>query len=238
MGNIIECKNINKSYGKKVALSDISVCVESEKIVGLLGANGCGKTTLIKIIVGMDLLYDGEIVLEEGISSKDKGYLEKCRSKISYCSDIYCFNDSDTIAKLLEFYEWFYDDFDKERALKNFSEHKLELNVPVGTFSKGMKEATKVILAMSRNCKLYILDEPFDGMDVVARESIIKMLIANIPEDAAMIISSHNINDIENILDEAIFIKKGKVVLQRPVDQLREESGKSLEDIFKDYFRA
>ncbi len=238
MGIVVDCKNINKNYGRKKVLEDVSICVEEGKIIGLLGPNGSGKTTLIKIITGMINSYDGTIEFDNGnIKSSDKDYLVNMRVRVSYCPDKMCYENSATVGKIVDFYETFFRDFDKERALKELSNRKIDLEEKIGNLSKGTAERLKVILTMSRKARLYILDEPFDGIDVLARDSIIKMIITFLPEDAAIIISTHNLAEIEKVLDEAVFLKEGRILFQKSVEDIRQENGRSLMDTFKDCFK-
>lgn len=236
MGIIIECENISKSYGKKKALSDVSFKIESGKIVGLLGLNGCGKSTLIRILTGICVTGQGSMSIMDGsVKLGDKDYYEKLRSMISYCPDKLEYKKERSVRNIIEDYEAFFDDFDRDNALKALDNEKIDVNEKIGALSKGQAEKVKVIMTMSRSARLYVLDEPLDGIDVVSRDSIIKMMIERVPEDASMLISSHNIADIENVLDETIFLKNGQVILQKQVDELRDEKGKSLVDVFKEY---
>lgn len=235
MGNIISCVNLSKQYKNKKVLNNINIDIEAGKIIGLLGPNGAGKTTLIKILCGNNLIYEGNVILEDAINSKnDKNYLEVLRKRIAYCPDNNCYESGKSVNDLLEYYSLFYEDFDRKMAEELLKEQNIEFTGKIGEQSKGTIEIIKVIMTISRRAKLYILDEPFDGVDVTAREIIIKTIVSRLPEEASAIISSHNIGDIENYLDEAIFIGKGEIIKAAIVDEMRDEYGKSLTEIFKE----
>lgn len=237
MGNIISCSNLSKQYGSKKVINNINISIDAGKIIGLLGPNGAGKTTLIKILCGNNLIYDGTIILEDSINSKnDENYLEILRSKIAYCPDNNCYEDNKTVKDLIKYYSLFFDDFDAKLAEELLKEQRIEFTNKIAEQSKGTIEKIKVILTISRRTRLYILDEPFDGVDLTARDDIAKTIVSNLPEDASVIICSHNIGDIEKYLDEVIFIENGNIIKTGVVDELRDEYGKSLSDIFKDMF--
>lgn len=231
MSTILECKNIHKSYGKKKALDDITFSIESGKIVGLFGINGCGKTTLLKSFAGMLQIDSGDIKIDGHEIGADS------KKITAYAPDRVCFNERDTVEYLVDFYNTFFEDFDKEMAIKSLETHNINIKEKMAKLSKGNAEKVQIILTMSRRCKLYILDEPFDGIDAIARESIVKMMLKDVPDESTVIITTHNINEIENMLDEAIFLKDGKLLFHKSVDDLREEYGKSVNDVFKEVLR-
>ena len=231
MSTLVECRNLSHSYGKNKALENINLTIGSGKIVGLFGPNGSGKTTLIKKLAGM--IHD-----ETGaISICGNSVGEKSKALVSYSPDRIAYNKGSRIIDLLGMYEIMFDDFDRQRAEGALEEFKIDRSDIVGKLSKGNAEKLQIILTMSRNAKLYILDEPFNGVDPVAKENIIRIVLKNIAEDSSMLISTHQIDEIEQILDEAIFIRDGKVLFHKPTDELRDETGKSLIDTYKEEFR-
>ena len=231
MSVLLECKNLSHRYGKKVALDDVSFLMESGKIVGLFGPNGSGKTTLIKQIVG--LLQDEKQAIK--IDGEPVGEITK--AKVSYSPDRLAFKGDRKVSDLLDFYELMYDDFDRGHAEEALAGLGIDTGEYIGKMSKGTGEKTQIILVMSRKAKLYVLDEPFAGIDPVARETVIRIMLQNMPEDASLLLSTHHIQETEQILDEAIFIKEGKIVFQKSVEEMREESGRSLSEAYMEVFR-
>ena len=231
MSVLLECNNLSHKYGRKKALDDVSFQIESGKIVGLFGPNGSGKTTLIKMIVG--LLQDEKQTIK--IDGDPVG--ENTKAKVSYSPDRLAFKSDRKVSDLLDFYELMYDDFDREHAEEVLAGLGIDTSEYIGKMSKGTGEKTQIILVMSRKAKLYVLDEPFAGIDPVARETVIKIMLQNMPEDASLLLSTHHIQETEQILDEAIFIKDGKLAFHKSVEELREESGRSLSDAYMEVFR-
>jgi ABC-2 type transport system ATP-binding protein len=231
MSTILECKELSHSYGKKKALDDVYFSIESGKIVGLFGPNGSGKTTLIKIIAGM--IHDENSAVN--ICGNPVG--AKSKAVVSYSPDRMPYRTDQKIADILESYELMYEDFDRKEAEKSLEELGIHSDDIIGKLSKGNSEKLQVIITMSRKAKLYILDEPFNGIDPVARENVVMIMLRMAPEESSLIISTHQIGDIEQILDEAIFLKDGKIVLQRSVDEIRDEKGQSLADAYMEEFR-
>ena len=231
MSVILECNNLSHRYGKKTALDDVSFQIESGKIIGLFGPNGSGKTTLIKKIVG--LLQD-----EKGsIRINGEAVGEKTKANVSYSPDKPAFKEDRKVSDLLDFYELMYDDFDRGKAEAALSGLGIRTSEFIGKMSKGSGEKVQILLVMSRKAKLYVLDEPFAGIDPVARETVIKIMLQNMPEDASLLLSTHHIQETEQILDEAIFLKEGKLVFHKSVEELREESGQSLNEAYMEVFR-
>ncbi|MBO4882852.1 MAG: ABC transporter ATP-binding protein [Lachnospiraceae bacterium] len=231
MSTLVECRNLSHMYGKNKALENINLTIGSGKIVGLFGPNGSGKTTLIKKLTGM--IHDET----DAISICGNSVGEKSKALVSYSPDRIAYNKGSRIIDLLGMYEIMFDDFDRQRAEGALEEFKIDRSDIVGKLSKGNAEKLQIILTMSRNAKLYILDEPFNGVDPVAKENIIRIVLKNIAEDSSMLISTHQIDEIEQILDEAIFIRDGKILFHKPTDELRDETGKSLIDTYKEEFR-
>ena len=232
MSTILECKNLSKSYGSKTALSHVSLTLESGHIIGLLGPNGSGKTTLIKLINGLLTPNDGELYINQnpvGIKSK---------KTVSYLPDQNFLNMNMKVREIVNYYKDFYEDFDESRAYDMLAKLNINPNDKLKTMSKGTKEKVQLILTMSRRAKLYVLDEPIAGVDPAARDYILNIILSNYEEDATILISTHLIADIENILDQVIFIKKGQIVLNSSVDAIREEQCKSVDSLFREVFKC
>ena len=229
---LLECKNLTKKYGNYTALSNVSLQIDSGHIIGLLGPNGSGKTTLIKRIAGLLSPTFGELYIKEapvGIGSK---------KLISYLPDHTYLNDWMTVKQIIHFFADFYDDFETERAYDMLSKLDIDPNRKLKTLSKGTKEKVQLILVMSRKADLYLLDEPIAGVDPAARDYILNTILSNYDENASILISTHLISDIENILDEVIFIKNGCIQMQASVDDIRERDGKSVDTLFREVFRC
>lgn len=225
--NILEVKNIEKSFDGKKIIDNISFNVKTGKIVGLLGKNGSGKTTIIKMINDLLTIDKGEIFVdghEIGVYTK---------SIISYLPERTYLDSSQKVSQVFDFFEEFYADFDRGKAEKLLVDLDLDINASLSKMSKGMKEKIQLILVMSRKAKLYILDEPLGGVDPSTRDYIMKTILSNFGEDSSLIITTHLIADVEKILDEVIFIDKGKIVLKGDADKLREKENKSIDEIFR-----
>jgi ABC-2 type transport system ATP-binding protein len=231
MSTILECKGLSYSYGKKKALDGVSFTIDSGKIVGLFGPNGSGKTTLIKILAGMIHNENGTV----SICGNPVG--AKSKAVVSYSPDRMPYRNDQKISAILDAYDTMFEDFDRKEAEKSLEELGIHSDDIIGKLSKGNSEKLQIIIAMSRKAKLYILDEPFNGIDPVARESVVKIMLRMVPEESSLILSTHQIGDIEQILDEAIFIRDGKIVLQKTVDEIRDEKGQSLADAYMEEFR-
>ena len=217
MSAILECNNLT---------------LESGRIIGLLGPNGSGKTTLIKLLNGLLTPSEGELYVNQtpiGIETK---------KIISYLPDQTYLNDSMRIREIIRFFKDFYEDFDETKAYDMLKKLNIEPTAKLKTMSKGTKEKVQLILIMSRRAKLYVLDEPIAGVDPAARDYILNTILNNYAEDATIIISTHLISDIENILDEVIFIKDGQISLTSSVDKIREENGKSVDALFREVFKC
>lgn len=204
---LLECKNVCKSFGSKKILHNINLKIPRGKIIGLLGKNGMGKTTLIKLINNLLTLSDGEIL----INGKKIGVDSK--KIISYLPERTYLDKSLKVNEALDYFQDFYDNFDKEKAVKLLMDLQIDLNEQISKMSKGMQEKLQLVLVMSRNAELYILDEPLGGVDPATRDYILDTILKNFSEGASVIISTHLIQDIERILDEVIFIDKGKIIL-------------------------
>lgn len=229
---LLEIKNLSKSFDKKEILSDINLSISNGKIVGLLGKNGAGKTTLIKLINDLLTPTKGEILVKGnkvGVESK---------KIISYLPERSYLNKQMKVSEVISYFEDFYDDFDSIKAKKLFKDLDLDVNQKLSKMSKGMQEKVQLVLVMSRNADLYILDEPLGGVDPATRDYILDTILSNFNENASVIISTHLISDIERILDEVIFIDKGKIVLQSDADKLRNKEKSSIDEIFRRMFKC
>ena len=229
---LLECKGLNKSFGKKQVLEDINLKVSKGKIIGLLGKNGTGKTTLIKLINDLLTPTSGEVLVngeKVGVESK---------KIISYLPERTYLDKSMTVEKVIEFFKDFYSDFDAEKAKSLLKDLDLDTSMKLSKMSKGMQEKVQLVLVMSRSADLYILDEPLGGVDPATRDYILDTILTNFNEDASVIISTHLISDIERILDEVIFIENGKIVLTSDTDELRTKENASIDDIFRRMFKC
>ncbi len=231
-GNLVECRGLTKSYGGLKALDNVNLTIGSGKIVGILGPNGSGKTTMIKIMNGLLKPNAGEVLID----GEKPGVYTK--SIISYLPDRMYFADWMTVEDLMSFFADFYKDFDREKAGKMCSRLGISSKQKVKTLSKGTKEKVQLILVMSRHAKLYLLDEPIAGVDPAARDYILDTIISNYNTDATVIISTHLISDIEKILDEAVFICNGQIMRHDTVDDIRETTGMSVDSLFRTEFRT
>ncbi len=231
MSELLKATNLTKKYGRMTALDSIDLSIENGKIIGLLGPNGSGKTTFIKLINGLLVPDSGELFIE------GKKIGTETKSVVAYLPDNNFLNGSMTVSKIVEFFEDFYADFRTELAFKMLERLGIDKNARLKTLSKGNKEKVSLILIMSRNAKLYVLDEPIAGVDPATRDYIISTILNNYNTEASVIISTHIISDIESVLDEVIFIKDGKIVLQKSVDDIRNENGKSVDELFREVFK-
>lgn len=229
---LVKCINVNKQFGNKKILKNINLSIPRGKIIGLLGKNGMGKSTLIKLINDLltpssgDILINGEKI---GVSSK---------KIISYLPERTYLDKSMTVDMVIKYFEDFYDNFDSKKARKLLKDLDLDPNQKLSKMSKGMQEKVQLVLVMSRNADLYILDEPLGGVDPATRDYILDTILSNFKEGASVIISTHLIADIERILDEVIFIDKGKIILQSDSDELRKKENGSIDEIFRRMFKC
>lgn len=228
---VLECRNLSKRYGSKEALGPIDMGLEPGHIVGLLGPNGSGKTTLIKLACGLLQPTDGEIL----IAGQKPG--PKTAALVSYLPERIALSFWMNVSQQMDFYQDFYADFDREAAERMTDQLGLDRKMTVKQMSKGMREKLQLILTMSRKAKLYLLDEPIGGVDPATRDYILHTIINNYNPEASVVISTHLIADVENILDDVIFINKGKIVLQSSVDDIRAQRGVSVDELFREVFR-
>ena len=229
---IFECRNLTKSYGSAPALSNVNLAVESGRIVGLLGPNGSGKTTMIKLANGLLTPTAGEVLIDgmaPGIETK---------KIVSYLPERTYIPLWMNAEQLMDFFGDFYGDFRRERAEEMIAHLGIDPKQRVKEMSKGTREKVQLILVMSRAAKLYMLDEPIGGVDPATRDYIISTIIGNYDQQASVIISTHLIADVESVLDDVIFINRGEIILQSTVDEVREKNGKSVDALFREVFKC
>ena len=231
MGEILRCDNLCKDFGATRALDRLCLSVGSGKIIGLLGPNGAGKTTLIKIVNGLLQPTFGEVLID----GKRPGV--ETKPLVSYLPDVNYLNNWMTVEQIVFMFADFYADFRSNLAFDMVKRLGINRMQRLKSLSKGNKEKVCLILVMSRNAKLYILDEPIAGVDPATRDYIISTIINNYNPEASVLISTHLISDIESILDEVIFIQNGRVVLQDTVDHIREQNHMSVDDLFREVFK-
>ena len=229
---LLECRNINKSYGNKKILKDINLVIPRGKIIGLLGKNGTGKSTLIKLINDLLTPDSGDIL----VNGKSVGVESK--KIIAYLPERTYLDKSMTVLEVIKYFDDFYDNFDSKKAKKLLKELDLDVNQKLIKMSKGMQEKVQLVLVMSRKADLYILDEPLGGADPATRDYILDTILTNFNEGASVIISTHLISDVERILDEVIFIDKGKIILTSDADKLRKKENASIDEIFRRMFKC
>ena len=229
---LLEIKDLNKSFDNKEILKDINLSIQSGKIIGLLGKNGVGKTTLIKLINDLLTPTSGEILI------KGQKIGVETKKVISYLPERTYLNKHMKVSEVISYFEDFYDNFDSEKAKKLLKDLDLDINQKLTKMSKGMQEKVQLVLVMSRNADLYVLDEPLGGVDPATRDYILDTILSNFNENASVIISTHLISDIEKILDEVIFIDKGQIVLQSDADKLRNKENASIDEIFRRMFKC
>lgn len=229
---LIEFRNLSKSYGVKQALVDINLKIEKGKIIGLLGPNGSGKTTMIKIINDLLQPSSGEILIEgrePGIESK---------KIISYLPERTYLNMNMKVSELIQFFKDFYQDFDEKKALKLLKKLKIDEHDKLKNMSKGTKEKVQLVMVMSRKADLYILDEPIGGVDPASRDYILDTILTNFNEGSSIIICTHLIADIEKILDQVIFINQGGIVLNEDADTIRKKKKTTIDKLFREEFKC
>lgn len=230
--NLLEVKHLTKTFDGKKILDDVNLVIPEGKIVGLLGKNGVGKSTLIKSINDLLTIDAGEILFK----GKKLGVYSK--EHISYLPERTYLDKSMKVCEVIDYFTEFYKDFDKERAYRLLKDLKLDSDKRIIKMSKGMQEKLQLILVMSRDADLYILDEPLSGVDPATRDYILDTILSNFKEGASIIISTHLITDIERILDEVVFIDEGKIVLNSSADELRNKEKSSIDEIFRRMFKC
>lgn len=232
MSILLECSHLTKSFGKREVLKQVDLKLESGHIIGFLGPNGSGKTTMIKIMNGLLTPTEGEIRFCGGsIGAESKKH-------ISYLPDQTYLNMNQKVKDIIDFFSDFYEDFEEIRAYQMLQKLNISPQDQLKTLSKGTKEKVQLVLVMSRRAKLYILDEPIAGVDPAARDYILNTIISNYEPDASVLIATHLIADIENVLDEVIFLRDGQIVQHTSVDEIRGKEGKSVDAYFREVFRC
>ena len=225
---MIEIKNLTVKYGGRSVLDDMNLNLEKGKIIGLVGENGTGKSTLMRVLAGLERNYKGEVTID---GNKPGGMTN---ALISYQPDHLAFDDAMTIIDIGNIYEKFYDDFDSERYYKLIDSFSIARNLKIKECSKGMKDKVQIAASLSRRSEIYLLDEPMTGIDPKARQEVLDTIIENFDYEGILLISTHLISQIENILDEIIIIKDGKILAHKNVDTIREEENISVEEYFKE----
>ena len=233
MMNVLECVGLSKAYKKKKPVLDhFNLTIPDGKIVGLLGPNGCGKSTLMKLISGLLTADDGNIY----VCGNPVG--DNTRALISYLPERTYFRPQQRVCEVIEYFSDFYADFDKDRANELLDDLKIDKNARMKTLSKGTKEKVQLILVMSRRARIYLLDEPIAGVDPAAREYILSTIVSNYSKDSTIIITTHLISDVEQVLDDYVFLSQnGQIIESGSVDAVRDETGRSLDERFKEVFR-
>lgn len=232
MKPIIECRSLTKKYGDFYALDNLNLTLSRGEIIGLLGPNGSGKTTLIKLLNGLLTLTSGEIYIDgEPLGTKTKKI-------VAYLPERTYLNAHRKVKDIISYFEDFYDNFDSERAYRMLKHLEINPDARLKSLSKGTKEKVQLILVMSRDADLYILDEPIGAVDPAARDYILNTILTNYNENATILLSTHLIHDIENILDRVIFIQNGHVILNSTVDEIRTEKRQSVDTLFREVFKC
>lgn len=229
---LVKCNNLCKEFDNKKILKDINLTIPKGRIIGLLGKNGMGKTTFLKLINDLLTPTSGEVL----INGKKPNI--KSKKVISYLPERTYLDKSMKVSQIITFFDEFYDNFSKEKAIKLLKDLDLDINSKVSKMSKGMQEKLQLILVMSREAELYILDEPLGGVDPATRDYILDTILSNFSEGASVIISTHIISDIERILDDVIFIDRGEIVLTSSADELRKKENASIDEIFRRCFKC
>ena len=232
MEQLLSCHNLTKRYGYKTALDSINLTIERGRIIGLLGPNGSGKTSLIKLINGLLAPTEGVLLINGEIPGPET------KKVVSYLPERTYFNSWMKVTDILNFFCDFYSDFDRNRAIEMLHRLNIDEKDRLSSMSKGTKEKVQLIMVMSRDADLYCLDEPIGGVDPAARDYILQTIITNYNERASVLISTHLISDIENVLDDVIFIQNGHIRLTASVDEIREQEGKSVDALFREVFRC
>lgn len=228
----IEIRNLTKTFGDLTALDDVTLSLEQGQIVGLLGPNGSGKTTLIKILNGLLQPTSGSVTINgsaPGVETK---------KAVAYLPDRNALPDYMTASQLMDIYEDFFEDFDRSKAESMVDDLGISRKQPMKKMSKGTKEKLQLCLVMARQADVYLLDEPIGGVDPATRDYILRTIISNYNENAVVLISTHLISDVESVLDDVVFIQNGRIVLHKAADDIREETGESVDKLFREVFKC
>lgn len=230
--SILQCKNLSKKYGATEALKSIDLELEAGRIVGLLGPNGSGKTTFIKLANGLLKPTEGELLIDGNKPGR------QTKAMVAYLPDRDFLPDYMSVSQLIKYYSDFFGDMNIDKAEEMLKSLDLDKDMKLKKMSKGTKEKVQLILTMSRDARVYFLDEPIAGVDPAARDYILRTIITNYNPAALVVISTHLIADVENVLDEVVFIKEGNIVLHKDADTIREEEAKSIDGLFREVFRC
>lgn len=230
--NLVEMNQVVKGYGSKIVFANLNLSIPSGRIIGLLGPNGSGKTTIIKMLAGL-LTQDSGIIRIGGYDIGDK-----TKAMVSYLPERTYLNEELRVSQIVNLFQMFFDDFDVTRANYMLQLLGIEQDSVLKRLSKGNKEKVQLIMVMSRRAKLYLLDEPIAGVDPAARDYILQTIISNYEPEATILISTHLISDIESVLDDVIFVRYGQIIAYRNADDLRSETGKSIDETFREAFRC
>ena len=229
---ILECRELSKRFGKTAALDNVNLSIEPGRVVGLLGPNGSGKTTLIKLVNGLLTPSSGEILIQ-GVKPGPES-----KAVVAYLPDRDYLADWMSVEQQLDFFQDFYRDFDRDKAMEMLLRLDIDPSQKFKALSKGTREKVQLILVMSRKAQLYLLDEPIGGVDPATRDFILDTIIRNYNPEAAVVISTHLIADVEPVLDDVIFLQKGRVVLHEDAEAIRETHGKSVDQYFREVFKC
>ena len=232
METCLECRDLTKRFGSVQALDGVTLNIAPGRVVGLLGPNGSGKTTLIKLANGLLTPSSGEVRICGALPGKET------KAVVSYLPDRPCLPEWMSADELMDYFADFFEDFDRSRAADMMARLRLNPHMKYGQMSKGTREKVQLILVMSRRARLYLLDEPIGGVDPATRDYILDTIIRNYDESASVLISTHLISDVENVLDDVIFLREGRVTLQASVDDIRAQYGKSVDALFREVFRC
>lgn len=233
MKPILECHGLSKQYNRiSYALQNLNLALAPGQIVGLLGPNGSGKTTLIKLINDLLVPTEGRILID----GKAPGV--ETKKIVSYLPERSCLDESMRIKEILRYFADFYQDFSTEKADAMLRDLEIDPAARLRTLSKGSREKVQLVLVMSRDARLYVLDEPIGGVDPAARDYILRTILSNYREEATVLLSTHLIYEIENILDRVLFLRQGQIVLNAGVDEIRTQQGKSVDTLFREVFRC
>ena len=230
--SLLECKKLRKNYGGAYALTDVDLAIEGGHIIGLLGPNGSGKTTLIKLVNGLLTPTGGEVFIDGKKPSPET------KAMVSYLPERNALPLWMTAKQTMDYYADFYADFNRDKAADMIASLDLDEKQRIKAMSKGTREKLQLILVMSREARLYLLDEPIGGVDPATRDYILRTIIGNYNENSSVILSTHLIADVEQVLDDVIFLRDGRIELHRSVDEIREETGKSVDELFREVFRC
>ena len=232
METCLECRDLSKRFGSVQALDGVTLSIAPGRVVGLLGPNGSGKTTLIKLANGLLTPSSGEVRICGALPGKET------KAVVSYLPDRPCLPEWMSADELMDYFADFFEDFDRSRAADMMARLRLNPHMKYGQMSKGTREKVQLILVMSRRARLYLLDEPIGGVDPATRDYILDTIIRNYDESASVLISTHLISDVENVLDDVIFLREGRVTMQASVDDIRAQYGKSVDALFREVFRC